>query len=62
MREDLKVNLLDLIQSAVDLANSIQQDVKDGMQVTEETVIYLNDFRQKHDALENILDVINGVN
>jgi hypothetical protein len=60
--EDLNLTLVDLLQAAVDLGCAIEADVKGDGQISEETVIYLNDFRQKHDALANVLDILNGIN
>jgi hypothetical protein len=60
--EDLKQNLEALVQAAVDLANSVADDLREQRSISDETVLLLNDFRKKHDELDTILDVINGIN
>ncbi len=62
MSEDLRKNLMELILSAVALANSVQQDIADERIITYDTVLALNDFQTKHDELDTILDIVNGIN
>lgn len=62
MNDYLKPGLVDFIQTAIDLANSVQEDIKDESYISEETVILLNDFMKKHDNLADVLDIMNGVN
>ena len=61
-KDSLKENLMALIQAAVDLANSVSDDIKEQRSISNETVILLSDFRTKHDELDTILDVVNGIN
>ena len=62
MSYELKQNLLDLIQSAIDLANSVRDDVKERQTISNKTILLLNEFKLKHDNLDTILDVVNGIN
>lgn len=62
MTEDLRQNLLTLVQSAVDLANSVKDDIKEHRSISDTTIILLNDFQTKHDELDTILDILNGIN
>lgn len=54
--------LLDLIQNAVDLANSVLDDVREQRSISDETIILLSRFRAKHDELNTLLDIANEVN
>jgi hypothetical protein len=60
--DELKNNLMDLIQAAVDLANSVRDDVQEMRHISDETILLLSDFRRKHDEIDNLLDVLNGIN
>lgn len=62
MSNELKQNLLDLIQNAVDLANSVRDDIKEQRSISDETIVLLSDFMKKHDELDTILDIVNGIN
>ncbi len=62
MSNELHQNLLNLIQCAVDLANSVKDDIREQRSISDTTIILLNDFQLKHDELDTILDVVNGVN
>lgn len=61
MSEDLKLNLVNLIESAVSLANSVQEDLKETGEISEITVVLLNDFKRRHDDLDTVLDIVNGL-
>lgn len=51
--------LLDMIQSAVDLAQSLSDDIKSKQsRVSKETVLKLNAFQKRHDDLSQILDLM----
>lgn len=63
MREDIKRDLTHLIESAVDLANCIQADLKGEYEmISDETVTALNRFREEHANFSEILDLVNGIN
>jgi hypothetical protein len=61
MAEDLKQNLINLIESAVSLANSVQEDLKDTGIISEITTVLLTDFKRRHDELDTVLDIVNGL-
>jgi hypothetical protein len=58
---DLNYKLLDLIQSAVDLANFIRDDVQGDGVVSDETVNQLLHFVKIHDELNATLDMANFI-
>jgi arginine deiminase len=58
----LNAELVEMIQLAVDLANSLQEDLEDNRQVVSDaTIALLSQFRQKHDYLNEVLDVESGL-
>lgn len=59
---DPMLDLLDLIQTAVDLANSVRDDIAEQRSISNDTILLLSRFRTKHDELDGILDTLNGVN
>lgn len=50
--------ILEMIRAAVDLANSIHDDIKDRSNVSDETVRALDAFMRRHNELEELLDLI----
>lgn len=62
MTPDLIQTLLEFVQGAVDLADSVRDDTMARGRITEKTIDLLNDFRKKHDELSTVLDIANGVN
>lgn len=60
-KDELQSTLMDLITAAVDLGNSVQDDIKEQRSISDETILLLNDFRLKHDSISNMLDLINGI-
>lgn len=62
MSDDLKKQLLEFVQAAVDLANNIQHDISYEGEISYSSILQLSEFRRKHDELETILDILNGVN
>lgn len=49
------------IIAAVDIANSITDDVQEQRHVSDETIALVAKFRNQYAALEGMLDTINGV-
>lgn len=60
--ETLMQSMDDLIQTAVALANSVKEDIKEQRSISDGTVLILSEFRRRHDELNDVLDLINGVN
>ncbi len=60
--DETQASILDLIQSAIDLANSVRDDLREQRSISNETVLFLNSFKVKHDNLSNLLDIANGIN
>lgn len=63
MREEvLTKSLLDILQLSIDLANSVRADIAtENSAISNETVLAVSNFRAKHDELETVLDILNGV-
>lgn len=59
---DLRNNLVTLIQAGADLANSIQRDLEQDGEVSDESILTLNSFYLIYEELEDILDIVNGIN
>lgn len=59
---DLKDNLTALVEVAVDLADSVKEDIKEQRHVSDETILQLSKFYKLHTELDTILDIINGIN
>lgn len=59
--KELSQKLLQFVQSCCDLASSIEADVADYGQISDETVLYLHEFTKQHEELETILDILNGI-
>lgn len=56
---DLNHKLIDLIQSAIDMANQVRDDVSGDGIVSEETMQHLLRFVKIHDELNETLDMAN---
>lgn len=59
---DPLLDIMDLIQIAVDLANSVRDDISEQRSISNETILLLSKFRTKHDELDGILDMVEGIN
>lgn len=60
---EVMLEVLDLIQTGIDLANSVRDDLKAPKRtVSTETILLMSQFRTKHDKLGDLLDVVNEVN
>lgn len=59
---DPMLDIVDFIQTAIDLANSVRDDISEQRSISNETILLLSKFRAKHDELNTILDVVEGVN
>lgn len=53
--------LVDFIQSAIDLFNSVQEDIANDQGHSDETILCLSDFKAKHDGLADALDIMKGL-
>lgn len=62
MSNDLKQAMLVLIQSAADLANSVEKDIRDGRSISNTTIILLNTFDMQLNEIQTELDILNGIN
>lgn len=59
---DVKDSLLDFIQLAIDLGNSVADDIKhEHGEISENTVLLLSQFKSKHDDLADVLELANGI-
>lgn len=59
--DETQGKILDLVQAAVDLANSVVSDIKDMRYISDDTVLALSQFKIQHDSLVELLDVANEV-
>jgi len=59
MANDLQYKLIDYMDAATDLAESVIQDLRRNGKVSEETVIKLSQFRAKAEAIQKFVDMIN---
>ena len=50
--------ILDLIKAAINLANSVQQDIEEHRSISDDTVVLLSRFSAQHNALGDLLDVV----
>lgn len=57
--KEVDFKLLDMIDAAVRLAESVADDIKEQRSVSNETVLILNQFSKIHDELSNIIDFEN---
>lgn len=55
MTNEVRSVLVDLIQAAVDLANSIQHDIQNDSYISDGTIQALNDFRVAHENVDATL-------
>lgn len=60
--KDLQNSLLSFVSTAVDLANSVKDDIKEQRHVSDETILLLNKFMKQHNELDTILDIVRGIN
>ena len=58
---ELNTNLVLLVQSAIDLANSVNADVEAKGYISEKTLALLNAFNEKHDELNEQLESDTGL-
>ena len=50
--------ILDLIKAAINLANSVQQDIEEHRSISDDTVVLLSRFSMQHNALGDLLNVV----
>ena len=58
--EDVSVDLIDFMQLAVSLMDSIRTDMHDGGQITSATDLILTQMEEKYEKLDALLDANNG--
>lgn len=59
-REDVSADLVDFMQLAISLMDSIRADMQDGGQITAATDLILTQMEEKYDKLDELMDVNNG--
>jgi len=50
--------ILALIKAAINLANSVKQDIQEQRSISDDTVVLLNRFALQHEAVGDLLGVV----
>lgn len=60
--KEVQKAIFDFAGIAVDLAQSLKDDIQEQRHVSDETIMLLAEFSRREQALEEILNSVNGIN